>query len=416
MTLLSLTFTINSYAVVATIYIDTNSNGAFDVGESDNDFINGNGGLVHNHAFDVDLPGNPATSEIIVDFDYVDNSMELSINGANVCAPALCQLQAGDGTPATQTFLSFATGDYSTPWLPNNNGLPRLRVTISETSITFVGTRTTGSTVLEPIIFTSGGVGSFPVFVQGQNTVVANNIDGPGPDGMSGSISATFDNFNPSITILKNASPTSVSSASSIINYSIPVTNSGDYEINGVVVNDSITSVTCPSSGNNTIATLAVGATENCSASYVVTQSNFDNAGGGDNDIDNTVSVTGTSATFNVADNASAAVTLILNPSINVTKVASPNVNVSFAQTITYTYEVTNDGNLTISNVSLNDVHLGSGAPPIPEGEVLLIDNPPLGDSIDAGLNATWDTLAPNDVIHFTSTYNVTQSDIDFLQ
>lgn len=102
--------------------------------------------------------------------------------------------------------------------------------------------------------------------------------------------------------------------------------------------------------------------------------------------------------------------------SISVTKVADDTTDVPAGQMITYTYRVTNTGNQIISNVTLSDAHGGSGAAPMPTNETLSNDSLPSGDSIDGGVNASWDRLAPGDVVTFTGTYVVTQSDIDTLQ
>ena len=101
---------------------------------------------------------------------------------------------------------------------------------------------------------------------------------------------------------------------------------------------------------------------------------------------------------------------------MSVTKTADDVTNVTLGQTITYTYRVTNIGNQIISNVTLSDAHGGSGPAPVPTGETLSNDSLPIGDSVDAGVNASWDTLAPGDEITFTATYVVTQNDIDTLQ
>lgn len=81
--------------------------------------------------------------------------------------------------------------------------------------------------------------------------------------------------------------------------------------------------------------------------------------------------------------------------------------------TILYTYAVTNTGTVTMANIQVTDVHSGSGAPPVPSGETLT-DNAPTGDSSDAAANnGVWSALAPKDVVTFSATYTVTQTDVD---
>lgn len=105
------------------------------------------------------------------------------------------------------------------------------------------------------------------------------------------------------------------------------------------------------------------------------------------------------------------------NPAIQVTKAADLTVNVPAGQDVVYTYEVTNTGDVTLDNVQLNDIHGGTGTFPDPASETLITDTAPVGDSVDAtASDGIWDRLAPGDVIRFTSTYTVTQQDIDTLQ
>jgi large repetitive protein len=104
-------------------------------------------------------------------------------------------------------------------------------------------------------------------------------------------------------------------------------------------------------------------------------------------------------------------------PALEVTKVASPDNNVAAGTTVTYTYTVRNSGNQTLTNVSLNDTHNGSGSAPVPLNEILTTDANTANDSSDAVPNdGVWSTLAPGDVITLTSTYTLTQADVDTQQ
>jgi uncharacterized repeat protein (TIGR01451 family) len=104
-------------------------------------------------------------------------------------------------------------------------------------------------------------------------------------------------------------------------------------------------------------------------------------------------------------------------PALLITKTPSTAGPVIVGQVITYTYVVTNSSNIVINNVSVADVHNGLGVAPVPGSEFLLSDAAPTGNSTDTvGGNSVWSVLAAGDAIRFTSTYTVTQNDIDFRQ
>lgn len=103
-------------------------------------------------------------------------------------------------------------------------------------------------------------------------------------------------------------------------------------------------------------------------------------------------------------------------PSMSVNKTSSVSSDASAGDIITYSYEVTNTGNVTLTNISMNDVHNGLGVAPVPNSENLTTDNGVLGNSSDASNDGVWDSLAPLDVITFSANYTVTQADVDALQ
>ena len=116
-------------------------------------------------------------------------------------------------------------------------------------------------------------------------------------------------------------------------------------------------------------------------------------------------------------EEAIATVTVASAPSLQMTKEADDTEFVTVGQVITYTYTVTNNGNVTIRGVSISDTHNADGAAPTPTNPQLETDNGTLGDSTDGNSSDDeWDVLAPGDVIRFTGTYTVQQADIDNLQ
>ncbi len=109
--------------------------------------------------------------------------------------------------------------------------------------------------------------------------------------------------------------------------------------------------------------------------------------------------------------NTTSAPVLVLNKTANQTR------PLTVGTVITYTYSVRNDGQQTATNVTINDVHNGTGTLPVPASEALVTDVAPTGDTFDsASNNSVWSQLGFGDTIKFTSTYTVTQQDIDTLQ
>ena len=220
----------------------------------------------------------------------------------------------------------------------------------------------------------------------------------------------------PQLAVSKSANVASVSAAGATITYTIAVNNTGNTTLTSIGVTDPLGSVTCPSSGSNTISSLAPGGSESCTLTYVTSQVVFDSNGGGDGDLDNTATAATTYNAAPVSANGSTAVALIVAPGLTIEKFANTAGPVNSGNTIGYSYRVTNTGNTTITNVTISDVHNGFGTDPTPGNEALFTDVAPLGDSVDSAINSAWDSLAPGDTVIFTANYVVVQADIDSLQ
>ncbi len=259
------------------------------------------------------------------------------------------------------------------------------------------------------------------LLVEGAHSCTTGTIGGSGSGytGVNGT-SQTFtitDNDTASITLTKNASVASVTNAGNIINYTIQISNTGSGAATAITVTDTLVSVICPTSGTNTIASLAASSSETCTASYTVSQADFDNNGGGDGDIDNSASASGTSGGVPVSASGVKAVLCTQNPSLTLVKTANKAGPLVVGDVITYTFLASNTGNVSMANVSVSETAFNGTAPPLgtPTGEVLT-DVAPLGDSTDATVNnGIWTSLKPGDSVKFTINYTVTQNDIDLL-
>ena len=145
---------------------------------------------------------------------------------------------------------------------------------------------------------------------------------------------------NPALSITKVATEQSFDAVGDVINYTIVATNTGNVTLASVSVTDpSVGDLVCtPASGSS----LAPGESLNCTASHTVTQADLD-AGFYAN-------------TACVDDGAGGAaeqcapesVPADQNPALSLTKSASPLVYDTVGQTITYSYVITNSGNVTL--------------------------------------------------------------------
>ena len=217
----------------------------------------------------------------------------------------------------------------------------------------------------------------------------------------------------PALSLANAASPTVVASAGSIVTYTLTVSNTGNVPLASISVSNSGGSVVCVTSGNATISSLSPSGSEICNVNYTATQGDFDGNGDDDGDIDNLASTSATYASNPVSASTAASVALTLNPQLTIIKAADTGGPVAADEVITYSYTVTNTGNVTVANVSISDLHDGFGVTPVPGSEVLFSDVAPLGDSSDSTVDGTWATLAPGDSVRFSSSYSVVQADID---
>jgi uncharacterized repeat protein (TIGR01451 family) len=195
----------------------------------------------------------------------------------------------------------------------------------------------------------------------------------------------------PNIAIAKtsNVLPGTVLRAGNAVTYTFTVTNTGNITLENVTVEDPLPGLSAITPVS--VASLAPGASTTFTATYIVTQADVD-AG----QIANTASTTGetpdecTDCPPVPEPTATHVVDIPQTPAINIVKSSTPAGNVQEGDTITYTFDVTNTGNVTLTNVTVSD--------PLP--------------GLSAISPASVASLEPNQHAIFTATYVVTAGDV----
>ncbi|MFC5185842.1 DUF7507 domain-containing protein [Actinomadura harenae] len=190
---------------------------------------------------------------------------------------------------------------------------------------------------------------------------------------------------NPSIAVQKSAQPTTFNAAGQTITYTYHVTNTGNTTLDDVGITDDLpglSAVTCAH------LTLAPGANTNCTATYVTTQQDVNNGS-----IHNTATSHGIPPGETepvVSDPSDVTIPGESAPSMVIEKSVHPATFTAPGQTITYTYHVTNTGNVPLHSVGVTDDLAGLSA-----------------------VTCTATTLAPGATTNCTATYVTTQADVD---
>jgi uncharacterized repeat protein (TIGR01451 family) len=228
-----------------------------------------------------------------------------------------------------------------------------------------------------------------------------------------------------------------------IIEYTYTVTNNSNVTMSNVNITDthdgsvalgtinfdSFTTIgDSPTGQTGSSITMAPGSVAVFKVQYTITQDDIFGAGGTgvgasvDGDIDNSAIATGT---YNIAGGGTAndiagpslaEFPLDVEPSLDVTKVASNDTNVAAGTTITYTYTITNNGAVPITNIALSDEHKGVVGALVPVFDSFTTNNGDGGANFSTNSGNTIDILYPGDVAVYTVDYLVTQDDVDNLQ
>jgi len=206
----------------------------------------------------------------------------------------------------------------------------------------------------------------------------------------------------PSISLDLSAAPSTYDAPGQTITYSYDVTNTGGTTLTDISINDAdlpgLSAISCPQSS------LASAGSETCTATYVTTQTDVDNG-----DVFNEATAQGDppddcvrvghrgagpdecGSEPVISDPSYATVTAVQTPAISLDLSAAPSSYNAPGQTITYSYDVTNTGNVTLTGITANDTDL-----------------PAL-----SAISCPQPSLAPAGSETCTATYVTTQTDVD---
>jgi uncharacterized repeat protein (TIGR01451 family) len=196
---------------------------------------------------------------------------------------------------------------------------------------------------------------------------------------------------DPALTLGKTATPTTVSAAGTTVGYEFLVTNTGNVTLSSIDIDeltftgsDGAPVITCPAGD------LAPTDDVTCTATYTVTQDDMD-AGS----IENTATATGDLNGETVTSpSSSATVTVLQDPSLDLQKTATPGQVGSAGQAVTYSFLITNDGNVTIDAITVSETAF-------------------TGTGVLGPVDCPTTSLAPGNDVTCTAAYTVTQDDID---
>lgn len=163
----------------------------------------------------------------------------------------------------------------------------------------------------------------------------------------------------PAVTLTKISDVSSVSAVGQRVHFTMTARNTGNVDLTNVSIDDQLTGIgalTCiPAAGS----TLAPQATMTCGADYLTTQADLDRG-----TIVNNATVNGTAPTgAGVTAAATRTVTVTQTSTIGLTKTAAPTTVSAVGDEVTYSFVVRNTGNVTLSNVGVNETLAGVSTP-----------------------------------------------------
>ena len=395
-----------------------------------NDCENPSLAIVKGSALNLGVDGAASVGDIVTYSYDVTNTGNVTLHG--VTATESATAFTGTGTLPTPTFVSATLGSAAGTLLVGEKATYTATYAITQADI--------NAGKIDNQAFADG--------LSPKNVAVKDTSDSKNPadynesgvpsDPAGEDKTGTLISENPSIAIVKgsalNLGVDGAASVGDIITYSYDVTNTGNVTLHGVTATESATAFTgtgtlpTPTFVSATLGssagTLLVGEKATYTATYAITQADI-NAGKIDNQAfadglsPKNVAVKDTSDSKNPADYNESGVpsdpagedktgTLISeNPSIAIVKGSALNLGVdgaaSVGDIVTYSYDVTNTGNVTLHGVTATEsatAFTGTGTLPTPT-------------FVSATLGSAAGTLLVGEKATYTATYAITQADIN---
>jgi uncharacterized repeat protein (TIGR01451 family) len=188
----------------------------------------------------------------------------------------------------------------------------------------------------------------------------------------------------PGLALAKSVAPDHYSRAGDVLTFSFAASNVGNVTLGALGVTDTLPGlgqVHCP------VTVMAPGASTTCAATYLSTQGDLD-AGSVTNGA--VAHASDPQGAHVLSGPASATADAVQVATLSLAKSASPSVLAAVGQSVTFTLDVANTGNVTVQNIAVLEHLAGTSAPQCPSA-----------------------TLAPGAAMACTSTYVVTQGDLD---
>jgi uncharacterized repeat protein (TIGR01451 family) len=258
------------------------------------------------------------------------------------------------GTTITYSFVVENTGDSTLEDVSVSDPLPGLSAINCPSTTIAPGDQLTctATYVASQADVDSGAV---------TNTATATAIPGAGTPLTAIDTVIVTSTRTPAISLVKTATPDTVGNAGALVTFGFHVTNTGNVTLTDVDVTDplpGLSAIACP----GFTGTLAPGESTNCTATYAVSHDDID-AGAIHNTAlaSGSALVGGASVGVRVESTGTVTVSLAQAPAIQIVKsVSAPSV--ADGTTVTYSFVVTNTGNMVLTDIRVNDALPGLGA------------------------------------------------------